>query len=105
MTEAAFLTERLIDATIAYDAAPTWTASDRRAELFAARGAIEAALTSQALLIERLTKALESIAEDTDPDNPDSYRCDDREGCLDTVQATARAALASAQRALPSKED
>ena len=42
--------------------------------------------------IERLRSALKDIAEMTDADNPESYRCDDREGCLDTVFATASAA-------------
>lgn len=40
-----------------------------------------------------LVDALRTIAEATDPDNPESYRADDREGCLDAVHATATAAL------------
>lgn len=43
--------------------------------------------------IERLREALQSVADMTDADNPESYRCDDREGCLDTVFATATAAM------------
>lgn len=43
--------------------------------------------------IERLREALQSVADMTDADNPESYRCDDREGCLDTVFATATGAL------------
>ncbi len=46
--------------------------------------------------VERLRTALQSIKDMTDVDNPDSYRCDDREGCLDTVFATASEALAVA---------
>lgn len=44
---------------------------------------------------DALVAALRAIAQMTDPDDPDSYRADDREGCLDTVQDTARAALAA----------
>lgn len=41
----------------------------------------------------KLEEGVASIVEMTDPDNPESYRADDREGCLDTVQAVARALL------------
>lgn len=41
--------------------------------------------------IEELEGAVRDIAEATDPDNAESYRCDDREGCLDTVNAIAKA--------------
>lgn len=51
------------------------------------------AASEAAVRIEELEAALTDIAEATDPDNPESYRCDDREGCLDTVQAIARSAL------------
>lgn len=44
-----------------------------------------------------LLEALERIAQHTDPDDPESYRADDREGCLDTVQAIAAAAIAKAK--------
>jgi hypothetical protein len=37
--------------------------------------------------------ALTRIRDMTDVDNPDSYRCDDREGCLDTVFAVASQTL------------
>ena len=43
--------------------------------------------------IERLREALKAVADMTDADNPESYRCDDREGCLDTVFATATNAM------------
>lgn len=43
--------------------------------------------------IARLRTALQDIAENTDPDNGESYRADDREGCLDAMFATASAAL------------
>ncbi len=43
--------------------------------------------------IKRLHTALQDIAEMTDADNPESYRCDDREGCFDTVFATATTAM------------
>ena len=45
-----------------------------------------------------LVAALQSIADDTNPDSPEeNYRADDREGCLDTVFATATRALAAAR--------
>ena len=50
-----------------------------------------------------LLAALRDIAEMTDSDNPDSYRLDDREGCLDTVHAKATAAIAAAEQT-PSAE-
>ena len=43
--------------------------------------------------VGRLREVMISIAKDTDADNPDSYRADDREGCLDTIFAIASAAL------------
>lgn len=43
--------------------------------------------------VEQLRYALQRIKDMTDVDNPDSYRCDDREGCLDTVFAVASEAL------------
>lgn len=52
-----------------------------------------AALAAKDAEIEKLKAALESIAEHTDPDDPESYRSDDSEGCLDRVQAISRAAL------------
>lgn len=43
--------------------------------------------------IERLRSVLQDIAEMTDADNPESYRADDREGCLDTVFGVATESL------------
>lgn len=43
--------------------------------------------------VRRMRGELQSIADMTDADNPASYRCDDREGCLDTVFSTATEAL------------
>ena len=40
--------------------------------------------------VARLQAVLADIAEDTDADNPLSYRSDDREGCLDWVYAKAK---------------
>jgi len=60
-------------------------------------GAILAEVTGQRdgarAEVERLREALADIAEDTDADNPLSYRRNDREGCLDWVYAKATAAL------------
>lgn len=39
--------------------------------------------------VKMLRAALVNIAEATNADDPDSYRCDDREGCLDYVYAKA----------------
>lgn len=44
-----------------------------------------------------LIKALISILEMTDPDNSESYRADDSEGCLDTVFSISSSAIANAQ--------
>lgn len=41
----------------------------------------------------RYRKALQRIIAMTNADNPESYRRDDREGCLDTVFAVASEAL------------
>ncbi len=48
-----------------------------------------------------LLEALRSIAAMTNPDDPESYRSDDREGCLDSVQALAASAIAKAQGGQP----
>jgi hypothetical protein len=40
-------------------------------------------------------EALREIAAATDADDPESYRCDDREGCLDTVHSIATNALST----------
>ena len=39
--------------------------------------------------IKRLREALKKIRNMTDVDDPDSYRADDREGCLDAVYGEA----------------
>ena len=43
--------------------------------------------------IAKLEKALREIMEMTNADNSESYRSDDREGCLDTVFAKASRSL------------
>jgi hypothetical protein len=43
--------------------------------------------------IERLRDALMEIKDMTNVEDDESYRCDDREGCLDAVFATATDAL------------
>jgi hypothetical protein len=58
-----------------------------------ARQYVATAETQLAALTKRvgeLEGALTGIAEATDPDDPGSYRSDDREGCLDHVHAAAR---------------
>lgn len=57
-----------------------------------ARGLKEGQQLRDALLAE-----LESIRNMTNADDPESYRCDDREGCLDTVFCTADAAIAASK--------
>lgn len=44
-----------------------------------------------------LYAALEKIQRMTDADDDESYRADDREGCLDAVYGTAETALAKAR--------
>ena len=46
---------------------------------------------------DELLAALETIAGITDAEDPESYRSDDREGCLDSVHDTSRAAIAKAK--------
>lgn len=43
--------------------------------------------------LARAREALETIEGATNADDPESYRSDDREGCLDTVHSIARALL------------
>lgn len=43
--------------------------------------------------LRRLSVVLQDIAEMTNPDDPDCYRSDDREGCFDTVFYRASTAL------------
>jgi hypothetical protein len=49
---------------------------------------------------ERLREALADIAQATNADDPESYRSDDREGCLDWVYAKATAFLVITQLAV-----
>ena len=65
---------------------------------FTERGQVEFAFAKRTLRVrvrsleaevERLRAALADIAAMTDADDPESYRCDDREGCLDAVYAKA----------------
>ena len=51
-------------------------------------------MTTYTILIE----ALKEIAEMTDPDDPDSYRADDPQGCLDTINYVAAMAIAEFER-------
>lgn len=44
-----------------------------------------------------LVEALDQIAAHTNPDDENSYRADDREGCLDTVYALGAKALSDAR--------
>ena len=50
--------------------------------------------------VSRLRDVLSDIAEDTDADNPNSYRSNDREGCLDWVHNKARRGQEAAGDAL-----
>ena len=43
--------------------------------------------------LKRMETVIKDIAEMTDPDDPESYRADDREGCFDTVFYKASTAL------------
>lgn len=45
----------------------------------------------------KMLEALRNIMQMTDADDPDSYRADDREGCLEACFATARDAIAKAE--------
>ena len=56
-------------------------------------------ILSQQQRIAELEEALREIAAMTNPDDSDSYRSDDREGCLDTIHALAsRTALSTEMR-------
>lgn len=46
-------------------------------------------------VVNALREALARVRDATDADNPESYRSDDREGCLDTVFSIADAALSA----------
>lgn len=51
------------------------------------------ALSTALLQVEALARALDEIRTATDADDPESYRSDDREGCLDTVHSLASEAI------------
>lgn len=53
-----------------------------------------AIMKEAASVLVEILNVLERISAHTNPDDPESYRCDDREGCLDTVHAISKAALA-----------
>jgi DNA repair exonuclease SbcCD ATPase subunit len=59
------------------------------ARLRAALNLIDEARANALAECERLRAVLADIAEATNVDDPESYRCDDREGCLDWVYAKA----------------
>ena len=46
-----------------------------------------------------MMETLREILRHTEPDNEGSYRADDPEGCLDTVHALAKAAIAKGTNA------
>jgi len=57
------------------------------------------ALRARLTHADAMAEALEKIADMTDADNPESYRCDDPEGCLDAAHGTAETALAAWRKA------
>jgi hypothetical protein len=73
--------------------------ADREAAAAANRAQIASleAIVRAANSHDQMLAALKDIAAMTDPDDPDCYRSDDREGCLDAVQSAARAAIAKAE--------
>ena len=82
--------------------------SEHRCRWFSLHGRIvgqfcEPALRKLAASHKALLATLRDIAEMTDSDNPDSYRSDDPEDCLDTVHARAIGAVAAAEQT-PSAE-
>ena len=70
----------------------SFDANELRAAIFHISDAYRTRAEADAQLLE----ALRYIAVSTDPDNPDSYRNDDREGCLDMIQSLSRSALIEA---------
>jgi hypothetical protein len=52
----------------------------------------------------RLQDLIRRIAAHTDADDPESYRCDDREGCLDAVHDLCVREIASWPNARPDAE-
>lgn len=63
-------------------------------EVYAAHE-VDAALAAKDAAIARLLGTLRVICKNTDPDEAESYRCDDRDGCLDQTHAAARMAIAA----------
>ena len=59
-------------------------------------GVANLAIREAADRLEELRNVLKAIAQHTDPDSNDSYRADDREGCLDTVHHLASTAISKA---------
>ena len=53
-------------------------------------------MTEPNIPFEILLQAMRDIADMTDADNDESYRADDSEGCLDTVNAKALRAIREA---------
>lgn len=84
-------TQDYLEENLRFNIASTLDTAER--ERKAAQDRVKGLLAANSKLIS----ALVGIAEDTDPENPSSYRCDDREGCLDAVQARARTAIKEAQ--------
>jgi hypothetical protein len=55
------------------------------------------AIADLAAAAPAMLEALQFVAFATNPDDPESYRSDDREGCLDTVRAISLKAIAKAK--------
>ena len=84
--------------------------SEHRCRWFSLRGRIvgqfcEPALRKLAASRMDLLATLRDIAGHTDADDPQSYRADDPEGCLDTVHARAVGAVARAEQKLSAEAD
>lgn len=81
--------------TICNGIKPSPNAKDTRiAELEAQNKRLRDVVVIPRDIFKEIEDALKAIREHTDADNPESYRCDDREGCLDTVHAKAKSTLA-----------
>jgi hypothetical protein len=61
-------------------------------------GVANAAIREAAERMEELQNVLKEIAQHTDPEDSDSYRADDREGCLDTIHHLASTAMSKGNR-------
>lgn len=55
--------------------------------------------------VRYLADILLRIKNHTDCDDPESYRCDDREGCLDTVHSLSEQALTTHAEAIKRSEE